>query len=588
MNDGGVIPGTEKADVCTFAVIVEGTDVAGQFHVLNVEVTRELNRIPTAMIELKDGDAAQATFPASEAEHFIPGKKIEIKLGYQAKNETVFKGVIVRHSIRVRKNSSQLIIDCRDEAVKMSTEPATRHFAARSDSEIIEQLVGAHGLQHEVESTGAALEESVQFQASDWDYMLCRAEANGMVVLADDGKIKVMRPSTTAAEALSVRFGASLIELDAEIDARSQSRAVNASSWSAADQKLLVAEASEGKAGSSGNLEPADLAKVAAGKALLLRHGGGLAQGELQAWADAQLQRERLAKVRGRARCQGLAAIKPGDVMALNGVGQRFAGKLYVSGVRHSVSGGNWETDVQFGLESKQFAALADLRPLPAAGLLPAVSGLQIGVVTALEGDPAHEERIAVRLPFADNVTEGVWSRIACLDAGKERGSFFRPEVGDEVIVGFLDADPRHPVVLGMCHSSAKPAPEALADKNDLKGYVSRAKLRMLFDDDKKRALLETPAGNRVTLSDDAKGIVIEDQNGNKITLDDSGVKVESSKDMVFKAAKDIKFEGVNIELKASAGFKAAGTATAEVSGASTTLKGSATAVIQGGMVQIN
>lgn len=588
MNDGAGTPGSSAADVCTFALLVEGQEMSSQFHILALEVERELNRIPTAMIELRDGDAAQATFQASEAEHFIPGKKIEIKLGYQARNETVFKGVIVKHSIRVRKNASQLIVECRDEALKMTVEPATRHFSAKTDSEIIEELVGGHGLRHEVESSGAALEELVQYQACDWDFVLCRAEANGMVVLVDDGTVKVMRPATSGEAAVKVRYGASLIELDAEIDARWQSKEVHASSWSAADQKLLVAEASEGKAGSSGNLEPAELAKVAAGDALLLRHGGALGQGELQAWADARLQRERLAKVRGRARCQGLATVKPGDVMALDGVGQRFAGKLYVSGVRHCVVGGNWETDVQFGLHPRQFAAAVNLRPLPAAGLVPAVSGLQIGVVSALEGDPAHEERIAVRLPFADNSTDGVWSRIACLDAGKERGTFFRPEVGDEVVVGFLDSDPRHPVVLGMCHSSAKAAPEPIADKNDLKGYVSRAKLRLLFDDDKKSALLETPAGNRITLSEDAKGIVLEDQNGNKITLDDSGIKIESSKELVLKAAKDVKLDGSNVELKASASFKASGSASAELSGASTTVKGSATVVVQGGMVQIN
>jgi uncharacterized protein involved in type VI secretion and phage assembly len=261
---------------------------------------------------------------------------------------------------------------------------------------------------------------------------------------------------------------------------------------------------------------------------------------------------------------------------------------MYVSGVRHCVSGGNWETDVQFGLDPRQFAAAFQLAPLPAAGLLPAVSGLQVGVVSALEGDPAHEERIAVRLPFADNSTEGVWSRIACLDAGKQRGTFFRPEIGDEVVVGFLDSDPRHPVVLGMCHSSAKPAPQPPADKNDLKGYVSRSGMRLLFDDDKKSAMLETPAGNRLTLSEDAKGIVLEDQNGNKITLDTSGVTIESAKDLVLKAGKDIRLEGSNVELKANMGLKASAAASAELSGASTSVKGSATVVVQGGMVQIN
>lgn len=588
MNDRAHAQAAGQADVCTYAVLVDGQELSAQFHVLAIEVNRELNRIPSALIELRDGDPARSTFPASEADSLVPGRQIEIQLGYRAKNETVFKGVVVKHSIRVRKQASQLLVECRDAAIRMSTEPATRHYASRADSEIMEQLLQDHGLRHQVQSTGAALEELVQYQATDWDFLLCRAEANGQVVLAEDGQVSVMKPSTSGDAALSLQFGDSLLELDAEVDARWQSKAVHAASWSAADQKLIVAEAREGQAGSSGNLEPAALAGVAAGDALLLRHGGLLGQTELQAWADARLQRERLAKVRGRARCQGLAAIKPGAVLALDGLGQRFNGSLLVSGVRHCVSNGNWETDVQFGLNPLQFASVFDLRPMPAGGLLPAVSGLQVGVVSALEGDPANEERIAVRLPFADNASEGVWSRIACLDAGKERGSYFRPEIGDEVVVGFLDSDPRHPVVLGMCHSSARPAPEPLADKNDLKGYASRSRLKLQFDDDRKIVLVETPAGNRLSLSEDAKGIVIEDQNGNKIVLDDSGVRIESSKDLSFKAAQDIRMEAVNIECKASMNMKAAAVSSLELSGASASLKGSATTAIQGGMVQIN
>jgi Rhs element Vgr protein len=588
MNDVFSMPATATPDVCTFALLVDGLDISGQFHVLSLEVSLELNRIPTAVIVLRDGEASRSTFQVSDTEHFIPGKKIEIQLGYRARNERVFKGVVVKHSIRVRKSSSQLIVECRDEAVRMCSDTHTRHFSGKPDSEIIEDLIAAYGLQHQVETSGAALEELVQYNASDWDFMLCRAEANGQVVVVDDGNIKVVRPATGAEPVVSIRYGATLIELDAEIDARWQSKAVHTSSWSAADQKVLVAQASESSASSSGNLAPANLAEVAGGEAQVLRHGGGLGQSELQAWADGRLLKERLAKVRGRAKCQGFASVKPGNMIMLNGVGQRFEGKLYVAGVRHVVVNGNWETDVQLGLDPQQFAATYDLRPIPAAGLLPAVSGLQIGIVTALQGDPAHEERIAVRLPFVGNSTQGVWARIACLDAGQQRGTFFRPEIGDEVVVGFLDSDPRHPVVLGMCHSSARPAPEPAADKNDLKGYVSREKLRLLFDDDKKSALLETPAGNRITLSEDAKGILIEDQNGNKITLDDSGVRIESSKDLILKAAKDIKLEGVNLELKASMAFKAGGSASAELSGSSTTVTGSANVVMQGGLIQIN
>jgi Rhs element Vgr protein len=324
------------------------------------------------------------------------------------------------------------------------------------------------------------------------------------------------------------------------------------------------------------------------GDAHEIRHGGKLDQPELQAWADGCLLKERLAKVRGRAKFQGFAGVVPGKVIEVTGIGERSEGKLYVSGVRHMVAKGNWETDVQFGLSVEPFSATYNLRPLPAAGLLPAVNGLQVGVVTALENDPDGEDRIKLRLPLVSPDEEGIWARVATLDAGKQRGTFFRPEIGDEVVVGFLSEDPRHPVVLGMCHSSAKPAPEPAKDANDRKGYVSREKMQLIFDDKKKSVVCGTPGGNTMTLSEDDKGITLKDQNGNSIRLDDAGITIESTKDLTLKAAKNIKLEGLNMEMKAQTNFKAAGTASAEVSGASTTIKGSATTVIQGGLVQIN
>jgi uncharacterized protein involved in type VI secretion and phage assembly len=139
-----------------------------------------------------------------------------------------------------------------------------------------------------------------------------------------------------------------------------------------------------------------------------------------------------------------------------------------------------------------------------------------------------------------------------------------------------------------MCHSSAKPAPEPAKDANHHKGYVSREKLKLTFDDEKKVIALETPGGNSLELSEDAKGIVLTDQNGNKITLDDSGITIESAKDLVFKAAKDVKLSGTNTEFKAQTAFKASGASTAEVSAAQTKINGDAMTVIKGGMVQIN
>jgi uncharacterized protein involved in type VI secretion and phage assembly len=217
----------------------------------------------------------------------------------------------------------------------------------------------------------------------------------------------------------------------------------------------------------------------------------------------------------------------------------------------------------------------------PANGLLPAVNGLQVGIVTKLEGDPDGEYRVQVRIPMIGASEEGVWARVATLDAGNTRGSFFRPEIGDEVILGFLNDEPRNPVVLGMLNSSAKPVPVEPSDDNHVKGIYTRSGMKIVFDDDKQTITAETVNGNKIILSDDEGMINMEDENGNKITLNADGITIESAGDIILKASGDVNTEGTNLSSKASANFKAEGSGGAELST-------SASAVIKGSMVQIN
>ncbi|MES2731557.1 MAG: type VI secretion system tip protein VgrG [Bacteroidota bacterium] len=582
------IPTAATPDVCTAKILVAESEIPGTIHVVSIAIVRELNRIPSATLHIQDGEASSSTFAVGNADYFVPGKKIQIKLGYRAQEETVFKGIVIKYSVKIRKGGSFLIVECRDEAVKMTSGQKSRYYEDKKDSDIMEEIIGRYGLKKEVQATRPDLKEVVQYEATDWDFILCRAEANGLLVMVEDGQVKIAKPDIGQKPVVSAAFGSTILELDAEIDARLQSPGIKAHSWNATDQEVVEAEAAEPKTTNNGNLAPAALSGVIGGGLHELRHGGKISTPELQAWADGYLQRERLSKVRGRARFQGFA-LTPGKVIDIQGIGERMQGKVLVAGVRHQFAAGNWETDVQFGLSPEPFANTYNLRPLPAAGLLPAVSGLHTGVVTKLEGDPDGEDRIKVRLPLISPHEEGTWARIATLDAGNQRGTYFRPEINDEVIVGFLHDDPRYPVILGMCHSSAKPAPKPPSDDNHEKGYVSREKMKMIFNDEKKTMAFETPSGNKITLSEEDKAIKIEDQNGNKITLDEKGITLESAKDLVLKAAKDIKIEGININLKAQAAFKAQGTGSAELSsGASTTIKGSAATVIQGGIVQIN
>ena len=113
-------------------------------------------------------------------------------------------------------------------------------------------------------------------------------------------------------------------------------------------------------------------------------------------------------------------------------------------------------------------------------------------------------------MPLVNNDEDGAWARVASLDAGNERGFFFRPEIGDEVALGFLNDDPRQAVILGMLPSSAKAAPLPGSDDNHEKVYQSRSKMKLYFNDEKKVLRLETPAGNKIVLSEDEKVLKLE------------------------------------------------------------------------------
>ena len=80
-------------------------EISGEFHVLSASVSSSsTGSLP--LLQLRDGEASKQTFEASDTDHFVPGKEIEIKLGYRGETETVFKGIIVKHRVRIRKNGT--------------------------------------------------------------------------------------------------------------------------------------------------------------------------------------------------------------------------------------------------------------------------------------------------------------------------------------------------------------------------------------------------------------------------------------------------------------------------------------------------
>ena len=538
--------------VLTTTILSAGEEMSNEYDLLSIDIIKEVNKIPVAQIILLDGNAAKQEFAVSDTDFFKPGKEIEIKFRYEGKvkdEATVFQGIVVKHGIQSDRFRSLLTVDLKDAAIKLTTQRKSAVFRDQTDKEIIEKMIERGGLTvAKVASTKPKHQEMVQFYCTDWDFMLTRTDANGCWVLAEDGEISIIQPSLKGSVKHSFEYGISEIyELEMEADISHQYESVSCQVWDIKKQELSPANKAQDFSLTQGNLKAGELAKEIGAEKLQLINSVQLDDKESQAWADAKMLKSRLSMFKGRIKTPGFADIKLGDVIEVSGIGKRFNGKTLVTGIRHQVGKKSWQTDIQFGLSANWFSQNNDIVDTPASGLIPAINGLHIGIVDKYEDDPEKQFRVKVKIPAIEK--DGiVWARLAALDAGKKRGVLFRPETGDEVILGFLNDDPRQAVILGSLHSEKNELPAGLeiSEKNNQKGIVTKESLKIVFDDEEKSIEISTPKGNSLYFSDkdEDEKIHWEDKNKNTMTMNKDGIQIKSDKDIVI--------EGNNITIKGS------------------------------------
>lgn len=266
------------------------------------------------------------------------------------------------------------------------------------------------------------------------------------------------------------------------------------------------------------------------------------------------------------------------------------------------------------------------------------INGVVIGIVTNIQ-DPDKMGRVKVRFPWLmdKEQDESHWARIAPLMAGKGRGSWFIPEVDDEVLVTFEHGNIHFPYIIAMLWNG-KDVPPVFADvtgqiatpgsyqpkvpsdikgdntKNDTRFIRSRSGHLFIFDDTdgKERISIVDKSGTNhfhvITKGESGKvgqdkgKLILTSENGDielhapngTIYLESKFIETKSTKstkmhaettfdtladkDMSHKTQMNLKVEAsTNADYKAGAAatFKAGATMTVE-SGAPMTIKSGA------------
>lgn len=192
--------------------------------------------------------------------------------------------------------------------------------------------------------------------------------------------------------------------------------------------------------------------------------------------------------------------------------------------------------------------------------------GLAVATVTQ-NRDKDGLARVRVRLSWQAEGEESYLARLAIPMGGSDMGTYFLPEIGDEVLVGFERGDLSHPYIIGALWSGRLPPPENNDDgKNDRRLIRSRSGHELRFDDGESPTVeLKLKDGKRLLLDD--KGVKVEDDKGNKITIE------TGSGTMTIESKSQLKLKSQNIAIEA---------------GASMEIKASGTLTLKGAIVQIN
>lgn len=191
------------------------------------------------------------------------------------------------------------------------------------------------------------------------------------------------------------------------------------------------------------------------------------------------------------------------------------------------------------------------------------IHGVVVGVVTNNQ-DPDKMGRVKVKFPWLSDVDESTWARVAAPMAGNQRGAYFLPEVGDEVLVAFEHGDVRFPYVLGSLWNGKDAPPDTNSDgKNNIHMIKSRSGHVVKLNDEDGKETIE----------------IIDKSKNNSIVIDTAKntITITVDKDITFSATKGtIKLDAQNVEITGSQGtkLKSGGTMNVEASG-TMTIKGS-------------
>ena len=563
-----------------YRIFLEGSKIEN--NLISFSVMNAVNRIPRATLRfnyrdiLSDEKKAPVTLvkAASFEEQvvvkplsFDPGKAISVQLRDSEEFVEVFNGHITKQKLQAGNNGSiELTVDCKHVSNKLTLNKRTRlyhHDANKNGSanEKIDKVSDLDALRVMLNESEPKLtlgvpegfretfdhENLIQYNCTDWDFLVMRAEALGLVTVVERNSINLIKPELQKNVKLELKHGENLQEYETDYTETEVAPTIQFTNWEIDNQK---ANEEKKKAQITGTDE-----KTAANiqSDIFLNHSGDIAVAESKAWIENLKNRQQIAKKQGVAKLLGTVDVAPGNTVSVVSKGLVLEEKILVSGIKHTFSRSVWTTELQLGLSTRLHAQEYGLTKNATTSMLPETDGMLYGKVIGYKNSEGGHELIEVEVTSANNKAkeQTIYARLATLSAGENGGAVFRPYPNDEVVIGFIQNDPRFPVILGSFYNSKNKEPLPLEDAKQQETGFSINDWKVIIDGKNNKLSIASPDGQSVVLDDKEKllSLIFNDQNSIEINKD--GITLSATK-IVLKGNQEIEFSAAKITAKAS------------------------------------
>lgn len=534
------MPVSSGTDVLRRLGLFAGNRRLEKLEPVSVQCQYRVNSIPSMEIVLstRDGDPGSVD---DEVALCQPGNRLRVTA--EDDRYVMLDGAVTRLSRRTRMSRSDLTLHVRHPLQRLASSHRSQIFEGLTDAAIITSICKDHGITVEVAGLSIKHPQMVQFECSDWQFMLARLKASAVWLLPQPGVTRIGAPRLGPADhTLSMKpdgrnsadAQGNIEEAAWQFDVADLAPGVRMSGWDPQLQKRVDVDA-EAVALGRGALDARQL-KTLDNQRWSSARSTALQPTELGVIARSRLQSQHLNSVIARFVVSGSLDYRIGQTLALSGFGRNFDGAGIITGVEQLIAEGSWRTALDIGVK--------DAWPEFDASGVPSAGGTYVGIVEAFQRDSDGLDRFRIRIP-ALMADRPLWARFSTPYAGKSHGLYLYPEIGDEVCVTFFDRDPRYPLIVNAMFNPKNPPPVASGDSPPPRALVfdSEKKHQLVFD--AKSGALSLEAGDDTVVF--KKGIALK--SANNVSVDGQAIAMSASKGVEVKGGKSVSIKGPEIGL---------------------------------------